>query len=84
MIWWEDIESDWLDILRAISVDTIHLETRACADIAGHELNINEGPVFPKPFAQAREKVETKGMKLYNVFYSCPRETPLGLNGAGS
>jgi mannonate dehydratase len=79
---WQDLDGDWLDFLKAISVDTIHLETRGAVDVQGHEINIHEGPISPEPFARAREKIEARGMKLNNVFYSCPREIPLGLQGA--
>lgn len=79
---YEDLDSDWLDFYAAIGVDTIHLETRRSVSVQGHELNIDEGKVPVELFEQAREKVEAKGMKLNNIFYSCPREIPLGLDGA--
>ena len=79
---WENLDSDWLDFLKAVSVDTIHLETRGSVNVEGHELNISEGKVPTELFEQAREKVEAKGLKLNNIFYSCPREIPLGLDGA--
>jgi len=81
-IGWADLDTDWLDFMKAISVDTIHLETREYASDEGHELNLNEGRVPTELFEQAREKIEAKGMKLNNVFYSCPRAIPLGLEGA--
>lgn len=79
---WENLDTDWLEFLKAVSVDTIHLETRGSVNVEGHELNINEGKVPTELFEQAREKVEAKGLKLNNIFYSCPREIPLGLDGA--
>jgi mannonate dehydratase len=71
---WNDLDTDWLDFLRSISVDTIHLETR--------QMDITDGNSRTELFEKAREKVEAKGMKLNNVFFSCPREIPLGLEGA--
>ncbi|MEE2657146.1 MAG: mannonate dehydratase [Candidatus Latescibacterota bacterium] len=79
---WADLDTDWLDFLRAIGVDTIHLETRQAVDIRGHEINIREGTISSEPFDRARDIIEAKGMRLNNVFYSCPREVPLGLAGA--
>ncbi|HCL30358.1 MAG TPA: hypothetical protein DIC52_18245, partial [Candidatus Latescibacteria bacterium] len=70
---WNDLDTDWLDFLRSISVDTIHLETR--------QMDITDGNSRTELFEKAREKVEAKGMKLNNVFFSCPREIPLGLEG---
>jgi mannonate dehydratase len=79
---WKDLDSDWIEFYAAIGVDTIHLETRGMVSEAGHELNIAEGKISSEPLAKAREKVEAHGMKLNNIFYSCPREIPLGLDGA--
>ena len=79
---WDDLHSDWLDFYATIGVDTIHLETRGSVSVEGHEMNISEGKFSPEPLAKARELVESKGMKLNNVFYSAPREIPLGLEGA--
>ncbi|SVD28571.1 uncharacterized protein METZ01_LOCUS381425, partial [marine metagenome] len=79
---WKDLDSDWLDFMKSISVDTIHLETRGSVNVEGHELNISEGKVPTELFEQAREKVEAKGLKLNNIFFSCPKEIPLGLDGA--
>jgi len=79
---WKDLDSDWLDFYASIGVDTIHLETRGMVSEEGHELNISEGKISSQPLAQAREKVEAKGLKLNNIFYSAPREIPLGLDGA--
>ena len=79
---WKDLGSDWLDFMKSVSVDTIHLETRESVNVEGHELNISEGKVSTELFEQAREKVEAKGLKLNNIFFSCPKEIPLGLDGA--
>ena len=75
---YQDLDSDWLDFFAAIGVDTIHLETRRSVSEQGHELNISEGKISAEVFEKAREKVESKGMKLNNIFYSCPKEIPLG------
>lgn len=79
---WDELDSDWLDFYAAVGVDTIHLETRGSVGVEGHEMNINEGKFSLTPLEQAREKVESRGMKLNNLFYSVPREVPLGLEGA--
>lgn len=79
---WNDLETDWLDFLRALGVDTIHLETRQAVSVQDHDMNIMDGKDRTEWFDRAREKIEAKGMKLNNVFFSCPREIPLGLEGA--
>ncbi len=78
---WQDLDGDGLDFLKAVSVDTIHLETRGAVEVHG-EFNIHDRTISAEPFERAREKIEARGMKLNNVFYSCPREIPLGLEGA--
>ena len=78
----KDLDGEWLDFLKAVSVDTIHLETREAADTQGDEFSISAGAISPEPFERAREQIESRGMKLNNVFYSCPSEIPLGLEGA--
>ena len=45
-------------------------------------MDITDGRSRTELFEKAREKVEARGMKLNNVFFSCPREIPLGLEGA--
>jgi mannonate dehydratase len=79
---WNDLDTDWLDFLKSISVDTIHLETRRAVSVQDHEMDITDGRSRTELFEKAREKVEARGMKLNNVFFSCPREIPLGLEGA--
>ena len=79
---WNDLDTDWPDFLKSISVDTIHLETRQAVSVQDHEMNITDGRSRTELFEKAREKVEARGMKLNNVFFSCPREIPLGLEGA--
>ncbi len=79
---WDDLDSDWLDFYAATGVDTIHLETRRSVSVPGHELNIAEGNISPERLIRAREEIETKGMKLNNLFFPCPREVPLGLERA--
>ncbi len=79
---WNDLDTDWLDFFRSIGVDTIHLETRRAVSIQDHEMDITDGKSRTELFEKAREKVEAKAMKLNNVFFSCPREIPLGLEGA--
>ena len=78
---WENLDSDWLDFFKAISVDTIHLETRGSVNVDGHDMNIADGRNKTELLEQAREKIEAKGLKLNNIFFSCPREIPLGLDG---
>ena len=79
---WNDLDSDWLDFFKSLSVDTIHLETRQSVSVQDHDMNISDGKSRTEMLEVAREKVEAKGMKLNNVFFSCPREVPLGLEGA--
>tara|TARA_Y100000758_G_scaffold114436_1_gene80137 strand:- start:246 stop:1220 length:975 start_codon:yes stop_codon:yes gene_type:complete len=79
---WNDLDTDWPDFLKSISVDTIHLETRQAVSVQDHEMNITDGRSRKELFEKAREKVEARDMKLNNVFFSCPREIPLGLEGA--
>jgi mannonate dehydratase len=79
---WNDLDSDWLDFFKSLSVDTIHLETRQSVSVQDHDMNISDGKSRTEMLEVAREKVEAKGMKLNNVFFSCPREVSLGLEGA--
>ena len=74
---WNELDTDWLDFFKSIGVDTIHLETRQAVSVQDHEMNITDGRSRTELFEKAREKVEAKGMKLNNVFFSCPREIPL-------
>ena len=80
-IGWDDLDSDWLDFFKAISVDTIHLECRKAVAQSG--LDIGDTKKLESMFSEAREKVEKAGLKLNNVFFSAPKEIPLGLEDAG-
>ena len=79
-IGWTDLDGDWLSFFRAISVDTIHLECRRAVAEAG--LEIGDSSKLESMFTEAREKVEKAGLKLNNVFFSVPKEIPLGLEAA--
>ena len=79
---WNDLDSDWLDFYAALGVDSIHLETRQAVSAQDHQMNISDGGNHTELFEQAREKIEAKGMRLNNVFFSCPKQIPLGLEGA--
>ena len=79
-IGWDDLDSDWLDFFKAISVDTIHLECRRAVARSG--LDIGDTKKLEGMFSGAREKIESKGLKLNNVFFSAPPEIPLGQESA--
>jgi len=79
---WNDLDGDWLDFFKALGVDTIHVETRQSVAVQDQKVNLFDSDRRTELFEQAREKVEAKGMKLNNVFFSCPREIPLGLEDA--
>jgi mannonate dehydratase len=79
---WNDLDSDWLSFFAALGVDSIHLETRQAVSVQDHQMNISDGKNRTELFEQAREKIEAKGMKLNNMFFSCPKQIPLGLEDA--
>ena len=79
---WNDLDGDWLDFFKALGVDTIHVETRQSVAVQDQKVNLFDSDRRTELFEQAREKVEAKGMKLNNVFFSCPRAIPLGLEDA--
>jgi mannonate dehydratase len=91
-----DLNDEILSFFRAISVDSIHLELRggkpapALANKPGGTgqansqlaQDIREGKDCTEIFEQAREKVESHGMKLNNIFMSCWEEIALNKEDA--
>jgi mannonate dehydratase len=76
---WSNFNDDWLNFYRAIGVDTIHLDIRAGVSRADSSLgqDLRAGRDRTEVFEQAREKVESRGLKLNNIFMSCWEEIPL-------
>lgn len=73
------MDEDLLQFYKAIGVDCIHLELRSGVSTIGSlGERLSNGEDCTEEFEQARELIESHGMKLNNVFMSCPREIPLG------
>lgn len=79
---WDQLDDEILNFYRAIGVDMIHLELRGGVSTVGAGIGeaLRNGVDCTAQFEQAREKIEAHGMKLNNVFMSCWREIPLGLD----
>ena len=76
-----DFDDDILSFFRSISVNFIHLELRdGGADQAHFPLmqRIQAGQDCTNELEQAREQVESQGMKLNNIFMPCWEEIALG------
>ena len=74
-----ELGDELLSFFRAIGVDLIHLELRSGVSRSSISLvdDLKAGKDCTEVFEQAREKVESHGMKLNNVFMSCWPEITL-------
>lgn len=84
-----DLDDERLSFFKAIGVDSIHLELRGGAPVAGSKVRstgaanstlaqkLRNGEDCTDELAQAREKVEAHGLKLNNVFMSAWQEITL-------
>lgn len=77
---WTELDDEILSFYRAIGVDCIHLELRSGVARADESLaaDLRAGKDCTDRFTQARERIESHGLKLNNVFLSCWPEIPLG------
>ena len=74
---WSNLDDDLLRFYRAIGVDMIHLETRSGVSKADPAFELRDGKDRTLLFEQAREKIESHGLKLNAVFSSCWPEITL-------
>ena len=74
---WSDFNDDLLSFYKAISVDMIHLDLRSGVSQTNTSLDPRDGKDRTELFEQAREKVESHGMKLNTVFMSAWDEITL-------
>ena len=74
-----ELDDEHLSFFRAIGVDSIHLELRGGAPVAGRRSgtgsantslaqDLKAGKDCTEVLVQAREKIEAHGMKLNNIF----------------
>jgi mannonate dehydratase len=74
---WSNLNDDILSFYKAISVDFIHLDLRSGVSTGDASLDPRDGKDRTELFEKARERVESHGMKLNNIFMSCWNEITL-------
>ena len=83
-----ELDDEHLSFFRAIGVDSVHLELRGGAPVAGRRSgtgsantslaqDLKAGKDCTDALAQAREKIEAHGMKLNNIFMPAWEEITL-------
>ncbi len=69
---WTNFDDDVLRFYKAIGVDMIHLDVRSSVSEVDASLgrDLREGVDCTATLERARERVESHGMKLNNIFMS--------------
>lgn len=79
-----ELNDEVLNLYRSIGVDMIHLDIRSGVSTVDSDLGqkLRRGEDCTVLFEEAREQIESAGMKLNNVFMSCWPEISLGTSEA--